>query len=279
MPNYGYHLARFQGTILRQLYRTFLPIIVRRRIHPLRSIALDVFSYSGESALPEQLASLRSFFRHVGRPKSFTIVSDGSYSDRSVRLLEQLDPSVSVQLSILPPPDQLPEEFRQYLITHITGKQLALIMSLPANGPALYIDSDVLFFSAAGDLITRAATKGVPAYYLADCQFSGDARLLRNSNEQKDPVNTGLLLLFEKLDWSFGIDRFLKLEGKPNFFTNQTITHLTMHANGARPFDAVKYVLQLDDQFIYPDRYAGAALALRHYVNPVRHKFWTSLFS
>jgi len=279
MPNYGYHLARFKGTILRQLYRAFLPVIVRRRIHPLRSIALDVFSYSGESALPEQVASLRSFLRHIGRPKSFTIVSDGSYSDRSVRLLEQLDPSVSVQLSILPPPDQLPEEFRQYLITHPTGKQLALIMSLPANGPALYIDSDVLFFPAAADLVTRATTKNVPAYYLADCQFSGDARLLRNSNEQKDPVNTGLLLLFEKLDWSLGIDRFLKLEGKPNFFTNQTITHLTMHANGARPFDSVKYVLQLDDQFIYPDRYAGAALALRHYVNPVRHKFWTSLFS
>ena len=279
MPNYGYHLARFKGTILRQLYRASLPVIVRRRIHPLRSIALDVFSYSGERALPEQIASLRSFFRHVGRPKSFTIVSDGSYSDRSVRLLEQFDPAVSVQLSISPPPDQLPEEFRQYLITYPTGKQLALIMSLPANGPALYIDSDVLFFPAAADLVTRSTTKNVPAYYLADCQFSGDARLLRNSNEQKDPVNTGLLLLFEKLDWSLGIDRFLKLEGKPNFFTNQTITHLTMHANGARPFDAVKYVLQLDDQFIYPDRYAGAALALRHYVNPVRHKFWTSLFS
>lgn len=279
MPNYGYHLARFQGTILRRLYRAFLPIIVRRRIHPLREIALDVFSYSGESALPEQVASLRSFFRHVGRPKSFTIVSDGSYSDRSVRLLEQVDPAVSVQLSILPPPDQLTEEFRQYLITHPTGKQLAVIMSLPANGPALYIDSDVLFFPEAADLVTRATAKNVPAYYLADCQFSGDARLLRNSNEQKDPVNTGLLLLFEKLDWSLGIDRFLKLEGRPNFFTNQTITHLTMHANGARPFDAVKYVLQLDDQFIYHDRYAGAALALRHYVNPVRHKFWTSLFS
>jgi hypothetical protein len=39
----------------------------------------------------------------------------------------------------------------------------------------------------------------------------------------------------------------------------------------------VKYVLQLDDQFVYADRYAAAALALRHYVNPVRHKFWTSL--
>src|SRR6202790_1776689 len=151
-------------------------------------------------------------------------------------------------------------------------------MSLAPSGPAFYVVSDVLFFPAAADLAARAATKDAPAYYLADCQFSGDARLVYDSNEQREPVNTGVLLLFEKLDWSLGIDRFLKLEGEPNFFTNQTITHLTMHANGARPLDPVKYVLQLDDQFVYADRYAGAALALRHYVNPVRHKFWTSLF-
>lgn len=279
MPNYGYHLARLKGYTLRRLYRAILPIVAQRRIDSPRSIPLNVFSYSGESALAEQVASLRSFYRHVGRPNSFTVVSDGSYSDLSVRLLEQIDPTVSVQLSILPPAEQLPEKFRQYLMTHPTGKQLALIMSLPANGPALYVDSDVLFFSTAVDLVARAANKNAPAYYLADCQFSGDARLIRNSDEEKDPVNTGVLLLFEKLDWSLGIDRFLALEGEPNFFTNQTITHLTMHANGARPLDPVKYVLQLDDQFVYADRYAGAALVLRHYVNPVRHKFWTSLFS
>ena len=279
MPNYGYHLARFKGNVVRQLYRAFLPVISRRRISPPRSIALDVFSYSGQAALPEQVASIRSFFRHDGRPKSFTVLSDGSYSDGSVRLLEQIDATVSVQLSILPPPDQLPEKFRQYVMTHPTGKQLALIMSLPANGPALYIDSDVLFFPAAVDLVARTTAKQAPAYYLADCQFSGDARLLRNFSEEKEPANTGVLLLFEKVDWSLGIDRFLELEGEPDFFTNQTITHLTMHANGARPLDPVKYVLQLDDQFVYADRYAGAALALRHYVNPVRHKFWTSLFS
>ena len=150
-------------------------------------------------------------------------------------------------------------------------------MSLPTNGPALYVDSDVLFFASAPDLATRAVAHDAPAYYLADCQFSGDARLLRDPSERKEPVNTGVLLLFEKLDWSLSIQRFLELEGEPNFFTNQTMTHLTMHESGGRPFDPTKYVLQLDDQFVYPDQYAGASLALRHYVNPVRHKFWISL--
>ena len=44
------------------------------------------------------------------------------------------------------------------------------------------------------------------------------------------------------------------------------------------PFDRARFVLQLDDQFVYPDLHAGAHLVLRHYVNPVRHKFWTSLW-
>jgi hypothetical protein len=280
MPNFGYHLARLNGYTRRRIYHALLPAIVRRKMNSARAgrtVAMEVFAYSGEATLPEQVASIRSFVRHVGRPKRFTVVSDGSHSTRSVRHLQRIDPVVSVRLSAPLPPSDLPEKFVHYLTAHPTGKQLALIMSLPADGPALYIDSDVLFFAGASDLALRAAVHDAPAYYLADCQFSGDARLLHGTNEATKPVNTGVLLLFEKLDWSLSIQRFLELDGDPNFFTNQTMTHLTMHANGTRPLDPTKYVLQLDDQFVYRDHYAGAALALRHYVNPVRHKFWTSL--
>jgi hypothetical protein len=159
------------------------------------------------------------------------------------------------------------------------AKQLGLIMSLPANGPALYLDSDVLFFPGAADFACYMRAGDVPAFYLEDCQLSSaDARFFRGPHELLNPVNCGALLLFKKLDWSLGIRRFLELEGEPNFFTNQTIAHLVMHANGARPFDSSKYIVQLDDQFVYQDRHAGPALALRHYVNPVRHKFWANVF-
>jgi hypothetical protein len=112
---------------------------------------------------------------------------------------------------------------------------------------------------------------------LADCQFSGDERLLLWKNEKAEPVNTGVLLLFRKLDWSLALERFAGMEGAPSFFTNQTMTHLVMHANDTAPLGPSTFVLQLDDQFIYPDHYANPKLVLRHYVNPVRHKFWTSL--
>ncbi|MFL6519329.1 MAG: hypothetical protein ACJ8NS_03845 [Chthoniobacterales bacterium] len=275
-PNFSYHFALWLGKALRSFYRSLLPLILLFKPTVRRSFPFEVFAYSSDAMLPEQVASIRSFLRYLGRPKSFTVVSDGSHSDRSVRLLKRVDRSVSVTTA-KPTPAGLPTRLESYLNCHPTGKQLALIMSLPRHGPALYVDADVRFFPGASDLVARGETKDLSAYYLVDCQFAGDHRLLRSASEPTKPVNTGVLFLFRQLDWSLSIRRFLELEGEPTFFTNQTMTHLTMHENGASPFDPAKYVVQLDDQCVFADRHAGASLALRHYVNPVRHKFWTSI--
>ena len=85
LPNFGYHFARWEGDLRRKSYRALLPAIVQRTIQPPRDIPLDVYSYSGEAMLPEQVRSIRSFLRHVGRPKSFTVVSDGSHTRQQHR--------------------------------------------------------------------------------------------------------------------------------------------------------------------------------------------------
>ena len=278
MPNFGYHSARAQGRLIQSLYGLFLPLVVRKPIRCGPQISMDVFSYSSRQRLAEQVASIRSFLRHAGRPSRFVVVSDGSHTPADIELLKGIDSCVSVE-QVPPPPADAPQTLNRYLREHPTGKQLALIMSLPRERPAFYVDSDVLFFAAAHQLARLLNEINLPAYYLPDCGFSGDERLLRNSEEKSNPVNTGTLLILRPLDWSLGINRFLELNGSANFFTNQTITHLAMHANGAAPFDPKRYVLQLDDQFVYADRYAGPELVLRHYVDPVRHKFWTSLLS
>jgi hypothetical protein len=276
-PNLPYHSALLEGKVARHFYRAALPIIARRHVRASRELSLHVFAYSGENTLPEQIASIRSFLAYAGRPKQFTVVSDGSYTSRSVALLEKIDNCVRVQQTPPPLPGDLPERTRKYLMNHHTGKQLALIMSLPANGPALYTDSDVLFFPSARDIGDFLQTESVSALYQADYQFSGDDRVLMSESEKQQPANTGFLLLFRKLDWSIALQRLQMLNGEPDFFTNQTLTHLCMHANGARPFDPNKFILRLDDQTIYHDRYASSSLVMRHYVNPVRHKFWTTL--
>ena len=260
---------------MREIYRTALPLTVRREINSPREIDLDVFAYSGENTLPEQAASIRSFLRYAGHPKSFTVVSDGTYTSRSIKLLERIDPVVRVKQSAIPSINIIHEKLRAYLTAHPIGKQLALVMSLPINGPALYIDSDVLFFRGASDLADLAATPKATAYYLADCVFAGDTGLMRASAEREKPVNAGFLLFIKKLDWTLGLARFLESRTAPNFFTTQTVVQLTMHSNQAQPFDPQKYVLQVDDEFCYADHHAGDSLVMRHYVNPIRHKFWT----
>jgi hypothetical protein len=278
LPNFAYHCARLEGSWRRKAYRATLPAIVRRPITPPRIVPLAVFAYSNEESVPEQVRSIRSFLQHVGRPINYTVVSDGTHTSESVKLLQAVDPVVSVQPTGEHLPPDLPEKFRHYVTTWPMGKQLGLIMSLPRGSePAFYVDSDILFFEGASELIELAQKRSAPAYYLPDCQQgSADPRIFRSAEEALVPVNSGLLLIFRHLDWSLGIRRYLELEGDPNFFTNQTIVHLTMHANGAQPLDAKKCVLQLDDQTIYADRYAAPELILRHYVNPVRHKFWTT---
>jgi hypothetical protein len=277
MPNFGYHFALLKGDLRRRTYRALLPRIVQRSVRPSGSIPLDVYSYSGEAMLPEQVRSIRSFLRHLGRPKRFTVVSDGTYSERGIELLKKIDPAVSVRPAGEHIPRELPAKIRHYVANYPLGKQLGVIMSLPRNGPAIYVDSDVLFFAGAADILKALHLTSAPAFYLEDgLDFSVDARILRGPHETSHPVNAGLLLLLRPLDWSLGLRRLLELEGEPNFFTTQTIVQLVMHANGALPFDKDKYVLRLDDQFIYPDLYAGSHLALRHYVNPVRHKFWNA---
>jgi hypothetical protein len=150
-------------------------------------------------------------------------------------------------------------------------------MNLPLNGPVLYTDSDVLFFPEAKQLGSISDSNAPSAYYLPDYQFSGDERLIASSSEKGKPANTGFVFLFRKLDWSIALDRLSRLNGEPIFFTNQTLTHLALHASGALPFDPQKYILQVDDEFIYRDRYAGDSIVMRHYVNPIRHKFWAAL--
>ena len=276
-PNVPYHLALLEGRIARNFYRMALPKIVGRSIRVPRDLSFDVYAYSGENSLPEQVASVRSFLTYAGRPQQFTIVSDGSYSNASIELLERIDSCVRVERHAPALPAGLPENVQSFLSSHFTGRQLTLIMSLPSKGPAIYTDSDVLFFPGAGAIEDVAKTQSVSAFYLADCVFAGDERLIRDSAEKESPVNMGFLLFFQKLDWSLGVERLMTLAGLPNFFTTQTATHLSMHANNARPFDPHKFVLQVDDQTIYRDRHASSTIAMRHYVNNVRHKFWTTL--
>ncbi|WP_066377748.1 MULTISPECIES: hypothetical protein [unclassified Anabaena] len=274
MVNIGYHTARFQGKINRSLYKSLLPQIVKRSIPHPGNVTINVYALSCERDLPEQVASIRSFIRNIGIPQTFTVISDGSYTDASCQLLRSIHPCVEVvPLNKLIRTD-LPQCVSDYAQQHPMGKKLSALMSIPVDGATIYTDSDILFFPGGSDLVDLANSDSKSSYYLPDCSVSLDARIIYEPEEKLNPVNGGFILFKHEFDWNLAIERLANLSGLPIYFTEQTIVHLTMHHNHGVPLCTKKYVLDVTDQFIYPDKFASKEIALRHYVSDVRHKFW-----
>jgi hypothetical protein len=277
MVNFGYRFARAKGKFNRSLYRQFLPQLVRHPIPQARNVAVAAYSLSCERDLPEQVASIRSFLRHVGIPTTFTIISDESHTHNSLKLLAQIHPCVKIIPLTEFAGTHLPQAVYAYAAQNPMGKKLATLLSIPIVSPTLYIDSDILFFPRATELSELVTTRDRKSYYLPDETNALDERILENESEKVNPVNGGFIVFKDNLNWGLAMERFLAMKAAPNYFTEQTMVHLTLHENNALPLCPRNYIMARDDEFIDRDRYAGDTIVLRHYVSPVRHKFWSNL--
>lgn len=274
MVNIPYHLARLIGKISRLSYKSNLYRIVHQPLLQNQKIPVSVYSLSCERDLPEQIASISSFIKYVGIPESFIVASDGSYSIHSCKLLEQLHNCVSVVPINQLIREDLPSTVHKYAAQHCMGKKLALLLSLPNSHPTIYTDSDILFFPGANDLLSIISSGDSTSYYLPDCTNKFDSRIIYDPLEIRDPINAGFIIFKSTLDWGFALERLSKLNDSYDYFTEQTIVHLTLHHNQSRPLDPNLYVLRVEDQFVFNDQFANKKIALRHYVNDIRYKFW-----
>jgi hypothetical protein len=238
---------------------------------PGPSVGLEVFAFSSEHDLPEQVACLRSFLEHVGEPKEFTIVSDGSHSRESAEVLRSVHGCVSVvSWDQLINPD-LPREVWAYADHSWQGKKLAMSVSLPRDRPVLYCDSDILFFPGASEL--REPGTGSRCLLDVGARPYLDDRLLHDKREAKPGINSGFYFHSRGLDFGPALER---IEGLTEWrtFTEQTVVHLALRQAGARPLDRARYVMANADGSKLDDRYVRPDTVLRHYTTRVRHKFW-----
>jgi hypothetical protein len=270
-------LAQAEGAAVRAVYARALERLGRRPVAAPRELGCHLVAFSGEAALPEQVASLRSFLAHAGRPWSATVVSDGSHRPCSRRLLEAIDPVVRVVDVGDVAPTGLPPAVRAYAARAPMGRKLAVELALPLHGErTLYADADVLFLRGAGALARLVDDPVGAPRFLLDPEPYLDERL--RPGDRNAPLNGGALLLHRLLDWAPGLSALAGLAGAPErFHTEQTVLHLAVHASGGVPFDPARFVVQTDDMRSLRDRHAGPDVALRHYTTPVRHKLWCRL--
>lgn len=268
--------AQARAATLRAEYAARLPLLLGAPLRSPRELDLHVVAFSGGEQLPEQVASIRSLIRNVGRPSSLLIVSDGTHSDRERQLLHGVDRRVQVVDWDELAPHPLPPHVVRYAHAQPMGKKLAIELALPLDGPTLYVDADVLFFTRAREL-ERAARDAESARYLRDCGHYLDERLLRAGEKRLPPVNGGVVLLHRRLDFSDGLTRLAALADPPVFHSEQTLLHLALHAEGAASFDPDRYVVSIADEQRLEDDYARPPTVLRHYTTPVRHKLWSAI--
>ncbi len=263
---------------MRSLCRRRLPALTQASTARDHALDLDVVSFSNHGYLPEQVMSIRSFLREAGTPASWTVVSDGSHTRRDADLLARMHPCVRlVDHASFRRPD-LPGRLVEHGNSHPWGAQLCTWLSVrPAGRPALYTDSDVLFFPGARRLAEIIDDVRVPALYLPDVPGALTKSMLRDGEAER-PVNAGFFALHEPLDLRLGLERFAAsdpgLTLKRPWFCSQTLIHLAMHASGAAPLDPKLYVLQFDDTTTVRDMHRSKEQRMRHYCNPVRYRFW-----
>jgi hypothetical protein len=249
---------------------------VRTPVDVRHDLPCAAFAFSSRADLPEQVAGIRSFLQHAGRPRSYTVVSDGSHDERARRLLQAIDACVRVAdlPQVLRP--RLPRAVRRHAAMDAMGAKLALELSLPSRGPVVYADADVLFGEGAHDALAGKLAAGGAPWFLPDCEPYLDRRLVTRAEAGLRPVNGGFFVLFAELDWDAALARLARID-TPVFHTEQTLLHLAMHASGGRALDGERFVVDTDDMRAWHSGHRHAALALRHYTTPVRHRLWAAV--
>lgn len=276
MVNWGYRGSRLKGQGMRWWYGRRLAQISQRPLNCGPRFAASVYALSCGRDLPEQVASVRSLLQFVGVPDRYVIVSDGSHRLGEIELLRRIHPCITVVplAEFAANADRtLPPAVADYAALNPMGKKLTMILAIPIDGPTIYSDSDIFFFPGGPSLPELLTANPGQSYYLPDADPAFDERILTGMPWQ-EPINGGFIIFDHPPDWSEAMARFLSLAGPPNYFTEQTMVHLTLHRDGAKPLPLDRYVMARDDEFEWGDCYAGREIVLRHYVTPVRHKFW-----
>jgi hypothetical protein len=229
--------------------------------------------FSGARDFPELYFSIQSFLAFAGTPTAVYVVTDGSMTASHATIL-----SASFPLARMIDWSDVEKKITyEGLLTfsrkHPLGKKLSTIIQFNTQGPFLFSDSDILYFMGARRLSDHLKT--TTHLFLEDCSPAFDPRIIPNPPTDCSPTNTGFLFINKSIPWADKLDFVDRncLEG-PLHHTEQTIIHLALRSVPSKVLNRKKFVVETADQFLFSDSFYSPSIILRHYVQPVRYKFW-----
>lgn len=232
---------------------------------PAKSYPAIVISMSGKKFLEDQLFSMFSFYYNVGIPTSWILYNDGTYADEELKILMTL-PNVEIRNIHV---EKFPDAVRRFP----TLMKLSVLSRIKPEGPVIYTDSDILFFSSFADSVSPFIGRNC---YLVDESagfFDGHLPL----NVPVDfPLNLGLMILNSVPDWNYVweyVEERIK-NGQLTYWSDQTACHLMAVRCKFIPLPPENFIVKGNDSFTLKHSADYRHAALRHFVGPVRHKMW-----
>lgn len=254
-----------------------------------KTIEMEVASFSSCNDFHEQLLSVLSFIRYVGRPIKWTIYSDGSHKQTQIDLLENnfdfLKVDKGLNWSEIESLKGLCKEelepYENYLIDYAKkfplGKKLFYYLNHSIEIPTLFIDSDILFYEHANVLKLILTEKpAANGWYMPDVSWGClDSRYKAVNTEQIYQVNSGFIFAnsaFKHIKES--LEFFKTYNFIYEYFSEQTVYHHLLKNNSYMPLTPKTFILDSGDQFDFSYLFTPKQMAVRHYTGPVRHKMW-----
>lgn len=254
-----------------------------------KTIEMEVASFSSYNDFHEQLLSVLSFIRYVGRPIKWTIYSDGSHKQEQIEQLENTFDFVKVEKgldwteieSLKGLCREELEPYGSYLIDYAKkfplGKKLFYYLNHSIERPTLFIDSDILFYEHANVLKLILTEKpAANGWYMPDVSWGClDSRYKATNTEQLYQVNSGFIFAnaaFERIQES--LEFFKTYNFIYEYFSEQTVYHHLLKNNSYMPLTPKTFILDSGDQFDFSYLFTPKQMAVRHYTGPVRHKMW-----
>lgn len=252
----------------------------------LIQVEMDVVSFSSSHDFYEQILSILSFVRYVGKPRKWTIYSDGSHTPKHIMLLTEGFEFIEVRIGDLQNIDTITGHCKPILLPYLPalldyaqkfplGKKLFYYLNHPVERATLFIDSDILFYNKAS-LFHVLLSENVAGWFLPDDDWGClDSRYKEKNSRELFQVNSGFFLLKNELhSLEAGLNFLKSLDYKYEYFSEQTTYHILFRSNHLMPLDPRIFVLNSGDQFDFSYLYPRDSMAIRHYTGPVRHKMW-----
>jgi hypothetical protein len=189
-----------------------------------------------------------------GTPSKVVICSDGSLSSLEADLLLRLCPTARVimhgeveeRLRAMHPPARS-EGFLNLRRRYVHFKKIVDIAAA-APGPALLLDSDMLFHRRPDELLEWLRQPGAPLYMNDRQESYGCPKAVMEAlcgTPIPPAVNSGVVALDRsRIDWDWfaGLTESLLFEVDVNFYTEQCLYAMLMAVHGGRPLPSDQYV-------------------------------------